>query len=872
MMRTLDIVLDEVDGGILDVSSSSDASCTPSPCHISIPRTPRLASSPSTPITPEHPLKRHLVEVLVHGFLRKPSSPSFQTAVAWFPAEAYELVKDSEDSSAFLRVRILDAYDSFFEWVPLSSVRIPADSSASPLKYGEDIEVGDKMCGRKVWFCARLNELQGTRGLRSLSSHQVVFWGNEHANNDAVTFQDVRKRSTQDPVNEVECLKLLRLNDSIQSNPSPISQPRFLGDGEQVPAKPETEMKSIFFHSDTSSATLDHVKKVKPLLEEVSELFCEREALFLHNFVLDGSEQGWKACFEKLSGKQVRHADLKSVRHFFSSCIEDLEQTDILKQSNAVKLLLVASLGLTALSTKMVVFLQTSLISRDIIVIVTSALTRCLCKLSEADDNLTSESECVEWRKLSSLLSNLLFVALSVLKNWVTKIHSEKRFPVPYKKILCIMEILLFLVTFSTNKLSDAKLSEMQTKYPDVIPKCISSAAISLHDKANTDPSREPPIANGRWNKAESKDLPYGRSHPDLSSKEARFYSSVLPSLPNLVVVLLKFLLASSVNTKEIEEDNVEISSPPVHDMASDVSFDSADLWDEIFSAMETDPQDLDPLVLTYEQILQNSGETMISLFNAEWTRYRRIVGKSTATCLRKIMRLFDRYLCLLLNDSNFLLLSLKMLNQVLCPSLAPISLHDVRSSGDGAAGLLDGRSRSLRRRVGGGDVRLAICMKTAFSSEEIDMAGVNDLLAGSFSLRGKETRPSVCVRNIANISCLLHVLHQTIAGSRSRIRTLVSFKAPLVLRKVLDIGNEQVELVVLRLYKEIACMLGRKWKSSNCRILSMIYKRIPPDLNGDYLAPDMVSQQDVEQEDDMNRKAVGRFNAFVMNAAHPEG
>jgi len=644
----------------------------------------------------------------------------------------------------------------------------------------------------------------------------------------------------------------------------------------------------------------------------------------LHNFVLDQGEEGWSSSFRRLTGNQVRGADMKCVGYFISGCIEHLEQAEISKQSNAVKLLLAASLGLTQLSTKLVIFVQTSLIAKDIVVLVTSSLMRCLCKLSDADENMTPEAECVELRKLGSLLSDLLFVVLSVLKNFVTKrdekmhgimmdcynrinsgqadinehvqsvvlllctdeipveqgcflifiidllnlqIHSETRFPVPYKKILCNMEILLFLVTFASEKLPEGKPAgaaclqsrfriwkqEMQTKYPDVIPRCISSAAALLHGK--TDASQEPPVANGRWKEeVGGKDSQKEGISLDLSSKEAAFYLSLLPSLPNLIVVLLKFLLASSVNTKEVEDESVEISSPPVHDMASDIAFDSADLWDEIIDAMELEPQDFDPHLLSYGQILQNSGETVVALFNAEWTRYRRIVGKCTATCLRKTMHFFHRfhhlakeYICLLLNDSNFLLLSLKMLNQDVekLISLPPPVLQLDKS----ILGLLDGKSRSLRRK--------AICMHKMFSREEIDMSS--------------EMKSSVCVRSIANISCLLDILHQTIMGSRSRIRTLVSFKAPLVLRKVLEIKNEQVELLVLLLYKEIACMLGRKWKSANCHILSLIYKRIVPDLNGDYLSPDMASQQDVEQEDDMNRKNVGRFNAFVMNSAHGE-
>eukprot|EP00960_Hanusia_phi_P067031 766529-Hanusia_phi.AAC.3 len=697
MIRKLDIVLDEVDGGILEVTNSSDVSCTPSPRHISIPRTPRLASSPSTPITPEHLLKRHLVEVLMHGFMRKPSSSSFQPAVAWFPAEAYELDKDSEDSPALLRVRLLDAYDSFFEWVPLSSVRIPADVSASPSKFGEDIEVGDKICGRKIWFCAKLNESQALRGLRSLSSRQVVFLGDERSMDNAVTFQDVRKRTMQDPVNEAECLRLLRLSEGMQGSDSPIAQPRFLGDVEQAGAKPDTELKSIFFHSETSSATLDYMKKVKLLLEDVSELFCEREALMLHNFVLDQGEEGWSSSFRRLTGNQVRGADMKCVGYFISGCIEHLEQAEISKQSNAVKLLLAASLGLTQLSTKLVIFVQTSLIAKDIVVLVTSSLMRCLCKLSDADENMTPEAECVELRKLGSLLSDLLFVVLSVLKNFVTKrdekmhgimmdcynrinsgqadinehvqsvvlllctdeipveqgcflifiidllnlqIHSETRFPVPYKKILCNMEILLFLVTFASEKLPEGKpagdlcpssfrLSETRQGLLVCRVASASGSKVKRRERvacvtrsfrdANQVPGRDSQMHLLRCCLTAREDVsrlgarsvlvaadpeqrcftgasrskwPLERrswwerfaegGHLSRSQQQRSCLLLILAAVSSqpgdicLIVVLLKFLLASSVNTKEVEDESVEISSPPVHDMASDIAFDSA--------------------------------------------------------------------------------------------------------------------------------------------------------------------------------------------------------------------------------------------------------------------------------------------------------
>mmetsp|Transcript_7734 Transcript_7734/g.12307 ORF Transcript_7734/g.12307 Transcript_7734/m.12307 type:complete len:128 (+) Transcript_7734:545-928(+) len=54
---------------------------------------------------------------------------------------------------------------------------------------------------------------------------------------------------------------------------------------------------------------------------------------------------------------------------------------------------------------------------------------------------------------------------------------------------------------------------------------------------------------------------------------------------------------------------------------------------------------------------------------------------------------------------------------------------------------------------------------------------------------------------------------------------------------------------------------LGRKWKAANCKILTLIYMRLPPDMHGDYLLPESSTADEALADDKRVRAATDDFN-----------
>jgi len=96
---------------------------------------------------------------------------------------------------------------------------------------------------------------------------------------------------------------------------------------------------------------------------------------------------------------------------------------------------------------------------------------------------------------------------------------------------------------------------------------------------------------------------------------------------------------------------------------------------------------------------------------------------------------------------------------------------------------------------------------------------------------------------------------------SSTRVRNLINYKTPLIIKKAITLPNTQIELYTLKLYKCMAKHLGRKWKAANCKILTLIYMRLPPDMHGDYLLPESSTADEALADDKRVRAATDDFN-----------
>ncbi|KNC50340.1 uncharacterized protein AMSG_06824 [Thecamonas trahens ATCC 50062] len=97
----------------------------------------------------------------------------------------------------------------------------------------------------------------------------------------------------------------------------------------------------------------------------------------------------------------------------------------------------------------------------------------------------------------------------------------------------------------------------------------------------------------------------------------------------------------------------------------------------------------------------------------------------------------------------------------------------------------------------------------------------------------------TVSWRNFASSLNFITMLSMLTRNNPVRIRQLVRYKAPAILKRILKILHQPTKILTLALLKRQLKFLGKKWRSSNTKIITMIYLLLPPDLDTSWLYPD---------------------------------
>ncbi|KXS08961.1 hypothetical protein M427DRAFT_64968 [Gonapodya prolifera JEL478] len=119
------------------------------------------------------------------------------------------------------------------------------------------------------------------------------------------------------------------------------------------------------------------------------------------------------------------------------------------------------------------------------------------------------------------------------------------------------------------------------------------------------------------------------------------------------------------------------------------------------------------------------------------------------------------------------------------------------------------------------------------------------------------------CWRNFFTSINLLRVLQKLTKRKYNRVLSLVQWKASAVLKRVLKVNHLAVQLYALKLLKSQLPYLGRKWRTSNMRVITAIYLHIRPDLKDDNLCCDMdVDNDDTQAQEQHLRLLVAQFHA----------
>ncbi|XP_065052039.1 striatin-interacting protein 2-like [Rhopilema esculentum] len=125
------------------------------------------------------------------------------------------------------------------------------------------------------------------------------------------------------------------------------------------------------------------------------------------------------------------------------------------------------------------------------------------------------------------------------------------------------------------------------------------------------------------------------------------------------------------------------------------------------------------------------------------------------------------------------------------------------------------------------------------------------------------------CWRNLFSCINLLRILQKLTKWKHSRTMMLVVFKSAPILKRALKINEENLQLYVLKLLKTQIKYLGRNWRKSNMKIMSMIYHKVRHRLNDDWAFGNDLDARpwDFQTEECALRQNVDLFNYHHYDA-----
>lgn len=124
------------------------------------------------------------------------------------------------------------------------------------------------------------------------------------------------------------------------------------------------------------------------------------------------------------------------------------------------------------------------------------------------------------------------------------------------------------------------------------------------------------------------------------------------------------------------------------------------------------------------------------------------------------------------------------------------------------------------------------------------------------------------CWRNLFSCINLLRILQKLTKWKYSRTMMLVVFKSAPILKKALKVREENFQLYLLKVLKAQIKYLGRNWRKSNMRIMSLIYHKIRHRLNDDWAFGNDV---DARPWDFQTEECAIRHNVDLFNYHHYE-
>ncbi|KAL6425338.1 hypothetical protein ACFW04_009504 [Cataglyphis niger] len=117
--------------------------------------------------------------------------------------------------------------------------------------------------------------------------------------------------------------------------------------------------------------------------------------------------------------------------------------------------------------------------------------------------------------------------------------------------------------------------------------------------------------------------------------------------------------------------------------------------------------------------------------------------------------------------------------------------------------------------------------------------------------------------RNVFSCINLLRILNKLTKWKHSRIMMLVVFKSAPILKRTLKVRHAMMQLYVLKLLKMQTKYLGRQWRKTNMKTISVIYAKVRHRLNDDWAYGNDLEARpwDFQVEECELRTCVDQFN-----------
>ncbi|TPX32148.1 hypothetical protein SmJEL517_g04691 [Synchytrium microbalum] len=287
------------------------------------------------------------------------------------------------------------------------------------------------------------------------------------------------------------------------------------------------------------------------------------------------------------------------------------------------------------------------------------------------------------------------------------------------------------------------------------------------------------------------------------------------------------------------------------------------------------------------------------SLENADATRHREVVTKAVSAIIVVLLKatrcrnifLFE-YISQLLIDHNCSILVLKLLstwfqNQNNNPS-KPVDLWNdapALTSGTALAAAF------LKESIEPAQLNFFhFCRKQDTDKEGNASPPMEDIASviDSYDSPVDETNETInekddtqefnvgSWRNFFTVINLMRVLQKLSKRKSHRILALIHWKASAVLKRVVKVGHVGLQLYALKLLKGQIPYLGRKWRSSNMKVITSIYLHLRPYLRDEYLSGDLeVDGEEALSQEHQLRGLIAFYHRRVygdlINTNNPE-